>query len=137
MVLDAPRRRALVFGGWDGTRILNDTWLLTLDPKPAWTLLEPGGVAPPPRVDHAAVFDPEARRMLMFGGFDQAARRFGEVWQLAVSDPAQTRRREQGEGEAPGSEAGDLRRERESAEARGRRRGGSRRRHVPVRGPSF
>jgi len=89
MVLDAARRRALVFGGWDGAHILNDTWMLTLDPKPSWTLLETGGVAPPPRVDHAAVFDPEGRRMLVFGGFDQATRRFGEVWQLAIAEPAQ------------------------------------------------
>jgi hypothetical protein len=89
MVLDGPHRRALVFGGWDGTHILNDTWELTLEPKPAWTQLQTTGVAPPPRVDHAAVFDPATRRMLTFGGFDQAARRFGEVWQLVVSEPAQ------------------------------------------------
>ena len=86
LVVDGAGRRAILFGGWDGTRILNDTWELKLGPQPAWTQLHPGGVAPSPRVDHAAVFDPATRRMLTFGGFDQAAHRFGEVWQLVVSE---------------------------------------------------
>jgi hypothetical protein len=89
LVLDGVRRRALLFGGWDGAQVLNDTWELRLEPKPAWTLLATGGIAPSPRVDHAAIFDPVTRRMLTFGGFDQATRRFGEVWQLAIAEPAQ------------------------------------------------
>jgi len=90
LVMDCEHRRCFLFGGWDGAQVLNDTWELKLEPTPTWTQLAIVGLPPRPRADHTAVFDPAAHRMLMFGGFNQVATRYGEVRQFAGEEPVAT-----------------------------------------------
>ena len=68
-ILDPIRDRMVVFGGYsqDSSRILGDTWMLSLAGTPAWVRLAPTGAAPGPRDADAAVYDPWGDRMILFG----------------------------------------------------------------------
>jgi hypothetical protein len=69
-VYDAQRDRLVIFGGYNSySTFMADTWALSLAGSPAWTDLSPGGDAPPGRYFHSGVYDPEADRMAIFGGY--------------------------------------------------------------------
>jgi hypothetical protein len=59
----------VVFGGYNNGAYTSNTQLLSLksDP-PLWVAMHPGGTTPSPRAYASAVFDPDARRMLLVGG---------------------------------------------------------------------
>jgi hypothetical protein len=80
-IYDPVRDRMVVFGGWIGSGLGNDTWTLPLDGDPVWTPLAPAG-SPPGLMDHhSTIYDPVADRMIVFGGnIDQTRRR--DVWFL-------------------------------------------------------
>ena len=91
-VYDPPNQRMIVFGGNNGGQTLNDTWALSL-PSGAgatWSLLTAFGSAPPPpRENHAAVYDSVGARMIVFGGIDNDLFWDGSVnsngcWTLAL-----------------------------------------------------
>jgi RHS repeat-associated protein len=84
---DAASGRLLVFGGSDGSAgsERNDVWSLGgVDGSGplAWTPLPVAGAAPAPRQSSSAVYDPEARRLVVFGGLDGDAHALGDVWVL-------------------------------------------------------
>lgn len=83
-VLDPARDRVIVFGGSDGTRTLNDVWILDRTTA-QWSRLPLAG---PHRRGHAAVYDPVGDRMLVIGGESEAGRHF-DVWSLALSGTPQ------------------------------------------------
>jgi N-acetylneuraminic acid mutarotase len=66
-VWDPITSQLLVFGGYDGTGLLNDLWAYRPGNN-SWVLLPPNGGAPPARWEHAAVWDPTTSQMLVFGG---------------------------------------------------------------------
>ena len=69
MAYDTSAGKVILFGGYDGSNLLNDTW--AYDPQgDAWTELSPSGNVPSPRGNHRMVFDASAGRMVLFGGFD-------------------------------------------------------------------
>src|SRR5262249_43953823 len=55
-----------------------------LSGSPAWTELFPTGTPPGARVYHSAVYDPNARRMIVFGGASQAGPMLNDVWALSL-----------------------------------------------------
>jgi hypothetical protein len=68
---DVQNNLMTVYGGWDGTNLLNDTWVLS-DPnaqgtRPQWTEVIPQTVAPGRRFS-SAVYDPSHNQMNIFGG---------------------------------------------------------------------
>ncbi|MBN1320799.1 MAG: hypothetical protein JXA87_08160 [Thermoleophilia bacterium] len=67
MVLDSSAGELILFGGWDGTTYLNDTWAYDLLAN-TWTELEPTGSLPTGRADHSMVFVPSIGRVILFGG---------------------------------------------------------------------
>jgi hypothetical protein len=71
-VYDATTNRMIVFGGEHDNTPLNDTWILQdangLGGPPTWIELAPAGTAPSPRATPAAVYDPSANRLIVFGG---------------------------------------------------------------------
>jgi len=83
---DPVRGRMLVFGGRGPSRAFDDTWELSLGPTPTWTRFDSVAAAPPARFGHNAIYDPIEDRMIVFGG-TMGARSFGDLWQLALSDP--------------------------------------------------
>jgi hypothetical protein len=82
-VYDPQRDRLIIFGGRDSAP-RNDTWELSLSGALAWRRLLPGGGAPSARIDHAAVYDPVRRRMIVFGGAGDGAV-YNDVWALSLS----------------------------------------------------
>ncbi len=83
-VFDAARRRMIVFGGYDGTSALGDTWVLDLSGTPAWTRLDVPGPAPSARWGHGAAWDAIGDRMIVFGGYDGTSA-LGDTWQLSFA----------------------------------------------------
>lgn len=74
---DAINDRLVVFGGFDGTNWLGDTW--SWDPVTnAWTNLAPP-LAPSARGWAAMTYDPTSTGLLLFGGFDGTSY-FGDTW---------------------------------------------------------
>jgi hypothetical protein len=80
-VYDAIRDRMVVFGGEIGGSAA-DTWALQLGASPQWTEISPLYNPLPPRLLHAAIFDPVADRMVVYGGLTEYATRLGDRWSL-------------------------------------------------------
>jgi hypothetical protein len=72
----------ILFGGG---RLSSDTYELAMNGAPKWRKLEfPAGTIPPGRREHAAVYDPLRRRMLVFGGITTANNYDNDVWSLSL-----------------------------------------------------
>jgi hypothetical protein len=69
-IYDPVNSRLISFGGMSyfGGPI-NDTWSLSLDPAPSWSLLQPAGPLPAPRHSHVAIYDRMRDRMVAYGGY--------------------------------------------------------------------
>jgi hypothetical protein len=81
---DALRRRAIFFGGGIGAPNTNETWTMSLEGTPAWTLL----AAPNPpqgRQFHTSAYDPFGDRLLIFGGSSGPV--LSDTWALPLSSP--------------------------------------------------
>lgn len=81
MAWDAQTNRLLLFGGDGSGGRRNDLWQWT--EAAGWKQLTADGAsgAPPDRVFHAAVWDAQASRLLIFGGYDGSYR--NDLWQYA------------------------------------------------------
>jgi len=70
-IYDAANNRMTIYGGFDGTNILSDTWVLAGANGQAgpsvWISLSPTPEGPLRRF-HSAVYDPVSNEMLIFGG---------------------------------------------------------------------
>ncbi len=77
LAYDSARGRVVLFGGWDGNRLLNDIWEWS---GTAWTNVTPRqGASPSPREDHAMVYDSARGRVVLFGGFGELSA--GDTWE--------------------------------------------------------
>jgi hypothetical protein len=83
----------VTFGGGIGLGYLptsNEVWVLSLDGAPRWQRLAPAGIAPDPRQQHCAVYDPARDRMLVFGGVSTPGPPYttyeNSVWELSLGD---------------------------------------------------
>src|SRR5262249_46918603 len=69
---------------WGGDPITHpEVWALPLSGDPQWAQLETSGAAPGQRWGHAAVYDPNRNRMIIFGGFDNNFL-LNDVWALSL-----------------------------------------------------
>ncbi len=93
MVYDPDRQSLVLFGGYDDSFALGDTWEYR---DGQWTLLTATG--PPPRYYAYAAYDQEHREVVLFGGFNfQTQEVLGDTWtwdgkawtQRAVSGPSE------------------------------------------------
>jgi hypothetical protein len=84
MAYDQARARMVVFGGtapnfYCATGLCNDVWEWD-GAAGLWQKRTPaGGAQPSPRTQHAMVYDPVAKRVLVFGGSDGSFRQ--DLWQ--------------------------------------------------------
>jgi hypothetical protein len=92
---DPEHDRVLVFGGSPtiSTGTMDDLWQLQLGESPSWTRLRPNGPRPRVRASHAAVYAPDLRGVLMYGGAGLEESPFGlapddweETWFLSTGD---------------------------------------------------
>ncbi|MDI6808237.1 MAG: kelch repeat-containing protein [Candidatus Eisenbacteria bacterium] len=73
--------KAILFGGWNGSTLLDDVW--SLDPvSGAWKRLFCGG-AIPGRRSHGTIYDPDSNRVIVFGGFRGTY--LNDVWALDLN----------------------------------------------------
>jgi N-acetylneuraminic acid mutarotase len=83
MVYDLDRQKLYLFGGYNWTAFLNDTW--SFDPSTGdWTQLSPSGTVPPGREYHAMAYDSAAGKVIMFGGVNDSGT-LADTW---AYDPA-------------------------------------------------
>jgi hypothetical protein len=75
----------VVFGGRRDSGYLNDVTALSLGDVPTWTSLTPAGTPPSVRSGHSAIYDPVRDRMVVYGGWGNAAHR-DDVWALSLGD---------------------------------------------------
>ncbi len=69
-VYDAANQRMIVFGGYTGAQLSNETWALRLSGNIAWERLTPSAIPPSARGGHSAIYDAANQRMFVFGGDD-------------------------------------------------------------------
>jgi N-acetylneuraminic acid mutarotase len=84
MVFDASAGRVVLFGGFDGTAELADTWAYDIASN-TWTEVQTTGSVPAGREQHALVYDPHAGRVLLFGGFDETDTDLNDLWALTLT----------------------------------------------------
>jgi FlgD Ig-like domain/Galactose oxidase, central domain len=88
VIYDPLRDRAIIFGGYSAG-VMNDAWALALGGATSWSMLNPvGGLAPPARSVHTAIYDAANDRMVIFGGFDGSGPNLNDTWALTLSTPA-------------------------------------------------
>jgi hypothetical protein len=67
MACDGDSGKVLLFGGYTGTSLSDETWEWDGALK-AWALRVPSGSSPDPRADHSIVYDGDSEMFLLFGG---------------------------------------------------------------------
>lgn len=73
-VYDSDTKEFVVHGGVrdpsypDRSAVLSDVWALSLGDHPTWTELNPTGQGPGARQQHAGVYDPVGKRLIVYGG---------------------------------------------------------------------
>jgi hypothetical protein len=86
-VYDEETGRLLLFGGCDGSSPRSD--LVALSPTDGGVAkLAVQGPAPPPRTDHRAVWDPDARALYVFGGRGPGGAQggyLGDLWRFRAT----------------------------------------------------
>jgi N-acetylneuraminic acid mutarotase len=83
MTYDPVGNKLIVFGGYDGKTYYGDLWAYDLTGN-AWSTLTPTGAGPSARHGHSLVYDPESKKMILFGGFDGSTQ-YNDTW---AYDPA-------------------------------------------------
>jgi hypothetical protein len=81
----------VVFGGdatGTGTGLVNDAWLLSLDPTPAWRLLDVGPLFPAARMSASAAFDQPTLKLAVYGGAGLFTA--GDTWLLQLDQRVPT-----------------------------------------------
>ncbi|MBI3964932.1 MAG: hypothetical protein HY329_04785, partial [Chloroflexi bacterium] len=84
-VWDSTNNRLLVFGGTDGSLWFGDLWQYTS--ADGWRQLGAAGTAaaPPPRYSHAAAWDSQLSRLLVFGGYVQQVGISNDLWEYTTA----------------------------------------------------
>ncbi len=84
MVFDAGAGGVLLFGGFDGNTELDDAWAYDIAAN-TWTEVQVTSSRPAGREEHALVYDPQAGRVLLFGGFDASDTDLNDLWALTIA----------------------------------------------------
>jgi N-acetylneuraminic acid mutarotase len=83
MIVDRQSNRAILFGGYTGSR-LNDLWALDMTSgQEKWAKLSPSGTPPVGRSGQTAIWDEANRRMVVFAGSGDT-QIFGDTWVLSL-----------------------------------------------------
>ncbi|MBI2061302.1 MAG: OmpA family protein [Nitrospirae bacterium] len=89
MVFDASSGRVVLFGGTNGKLVFGDLWEFDLK-STRWSPVQPGGGDPGPLAYHSAVYDSQAKRMIIFGGSSNLRDTTDSVWSLSLKKGAES-----------------------------------------------
>ncbi len=88
-IYDSFNNLMTIEGGWNGTALLGDTWVLSnangQGGTPAWTQIFPLTTAPARRF-HSAIYDPAVNQMNIFGGVEALAPFFPDDHTFSLTD---------------------------------------------------
>lgn len=85
VIYDPVEDRMVLFGGTNGNQFLNDVWQLSLmGADPSWSHLILTPPSPSARDLHSAIYDPDYRRMIVFGGAPDVTE---PTWALSLGSP--------------------------------------------------
>jgi hypothetical protein len=100
-IYDPVRHSMVVQGGFDGAATLDDAWALSLSGPLRWHPLDVAQ-SPPPRRQHAAVYDAARDGMVIFGGNNGTALAYGDAWFLPLAgEPSWRQMDHEGSGPPP------------------------------------
>jgi hypothetical protein len=87
MVLDRANARTIAYGGidWPYNSVIGDFWQYSFTNPQGWNGVNTGGVTPPQRVAHVAVWDQKHDRMLVIEGRDENNAPTNSVFALSDS----------------------------------------------------
>ena len=57
----------IIYGGYNGTNVINDLWEYSITNN-YWTQLTSSTPIPSPRFYHSAIYSPQTKSMIIFGG---------------------------------------------------------------------
>lgn len=83
MAYDSDEKKIVLFGGDDLARCFDDTWIYDCETR-TWSEVRPP-VKPQARASHAMVYVPEAKAVLMAGGYSGGWNKLGDVWAYSVA----------------------------------------------------
>jgi hypothetical protein len=96
-VYDSARDWFVIFGGFGEEGFLNDVWAFDLN-EDLWINITPG---PQPRMDHQAIYDPQSRRMIIYGGDAVLEGKFHDLWELQIQPDLPLKQLYRGAGAKP------------------------------------
>jgi len=73
----------VLFGGYNGSECYNDTWVYDITQR-TWSSSSPVASKPSARYGHSMAYDPESKKIILFGGFD-GTKEYNDTW---AYDPA-------------------------------------------------
>jgi hypothetical protein len=79
-VYDSARNWFIICGGFGDEGYLNDVWAFDLT-NDVWINITPG---PQPRIDHQAIYEPQSRRLIFYGGDARLRTKFHDLWELEI-----------------------------------------------------
>lgn len=88
-IYDPGHGALVIWGGWSGGTLLNDTWKLSLSDQDSssWRPLAVSGERPEPRYGASIAYDPPRQRMLLMSGSDLKGS-YHDLWALALEEPS-------------------------------------------------
>jgi len=85
MVYDSTNHKTILFGGWvDNVGLISDTWIFDSQTN-QWTEVFPVS-NPSSRQSHSMYYDPDARRVILFGGHQGVGGHLDDMWEYNYSD---------------------------------------------------
>jgi N-acetylneuraminic acid mutarotase len=75
---DSSHSRVVIYGGYDGSGFLSDTWAYSLQTN-TWTDLKPTAASPSALQGQSMIYDPSSHEVIMFGGYD-GTKSLNETW---------------------------------------------------------
>ncbi|MFX1508222.1 MAG: kelch repeat-containing protein, partial [Promethearchaeota archaeon] len=89
MVYDSKQQNVLLFGGFNNTHTLNDTWIYDCTAD-LWSQKH-SDISPPSRSDPAMYYNPDFEKVILFGGYSfEKAESFNDTWVFDIPSNAWT-----------------------------------------------
>lgn len=87
VVHDTFKDRLIMFGGISADGLTSEVDEVSLNGPRLWHRLQTQGPGPVARIGAAVIYDPDLRRLMVYGGSDQDGAYLDDLWTLALDGP--------------------------------------------------